>query len=538
MPHSQLLTSLVLAFFLNQTALAETVVEIHPSDLQQVRQMLQANPLTTTTDRGNIVLMRLDDSQRQLLQQSAINFRVNTDETLAFNADLAVRGVGTIPGYACYRTVEQTYADLADLAAANPTLASWHDIGDSWEKAQGLGGHDVMALTISANSGTLGGKAPLVIIAAMHARELVTAETATRFAEHLINNYGSDPDITWILDHRIIHIVPQLNPDGRLDVEQGDLWRRKNADVDWCPTDDFGVDLNRNSSFAFGGGGSSGFSCDPTFRGPSAASEPEIAAIEAAMVNWFEDQRGTSINDPAPADTEGVFISLHSYGQLVLFAWEFDDMPAPNKTEMETLARKFGYYNDYQACQDCLYSAAGTTPDQAYGEYGVAAYTFELGTSFHQSCNAFENTIYPDNLEALVYAAKAARRPYQEPQGPEAYSVAIEKPLGEAMATLTAVVDDTRFDSNGWGNEPVQTIASVVYSIDVAPWMAAGTAMQPVDGTFDNSVEAVTASIDTSALAYGDHLVYVAATDSNGNTGVPTAVFLHVDDVFFLGNFD
>ena len=42
--------------------------------------------------------------------------------------------MGGIPDYPCYRTVEETYADLADLAAAYPDLASWNDIGDSWDK--------------------------------------------------------------------------------------------------------------------------------------------------------------------------------------------------------------------------------------------------------------------------------------------------------------------------------------------------------------------------------------------------------------------
>ena len=41
---------------------------------------------------------------------------------------------GGIPGYPCYRTVEETYADLAQLAVDYPQLATWTDIGDSWEK--------------------------------------------------------------------------------------------------------------------------------------------------------------------------------------------------------------------------------------------------------------------------------------------------------------------------------------------------------------------------------------------------------------------
>ncbi len=40
-----------------------------------------------------------------------------------------------IPGYACYRTVEETFQTAQDLATNHPDLASWIDVGDSWEKA-------------------------------------------------------------------------------------------------------------------------------------------------------------------------------------------------------------------------------------------------------------------------------------------------------------------------------------------------------------------------------------------------------------------
>ena len=55
-----------------------------------------------------------------------------------------------------------------------------------------------------------------------------------------------------------------------------------------------------------------------------------------------------------------------------------------------------------------LYPTDGTTDDFGYGDLGVASYTFELGTNFFQDCSTFENTILPDNLQALVYAAKVS----------------------------------------------------------------------------------------------------------------------------------
>ncbi len=149
----------------------------------------------------------------------------------------------------------------------------------------------------------------------------------------------------------------------------------------------FGTDLNRNSSFMWNNGGSSGYACDETYRGPSAASEPEVQAIQNYAASIFPDQRGPNINDPAPETATGVFLTLHSYGQLVLYPWGHTSTPAPNGPALATLGRKFGFFNNYTVCQDCLYSVSGSTDDWMYGELGVPSYTFEVGTRFFQSCD-------------------------------------------------------------------------------------------------------------------------------------------------------
>jgi len=42
--------------------------------------------------------------------------------------------VDTIPGFPSYRTVEQTFTDLGQLASNNSGIAKWIDIGDSYNK--------------------------------------------------------------------------------------------------------------------------------------------------------------------------------------------------------------------------------------------------------------------------------------------------------------------------------------------------------------------------------------------------------------------
>ncbi|MFC1923325.1 M14 family zinc carboxypeptidase, partial [Chloroflexota bacterium] len=449
-----------------------------------------------------------------------------------------------IPGFPCYRTVEETYTDLAQLSADNPSLATWIDIGDSWEKDTpgGKSGYDLFTLVLT-NSAIPGPKPKLYIISAMHGRELPTAELATRFAEYLVDNYSSDPDITWLLDYAEVHITPHANPDGRKIAENGDFWRKNTDNDDGClDASWWGTDLNRNSSFKWGGVGASAFPCDDTYHGPAPSSEPETQSLQNYAASIFPDQRGPGDANPAQENASGLFITLHSYGNLVLFPWGWTSDVPPNDTSLETLGRKFGFFTNYQVCQSgeigCIYQTSGSTDDWTYGELGVASYTFELGSTFFESCEYFADSILPDNLEALIYAFKAARHPYKDPAGPESIHLALtaDHIAPGAGLTLTATADDTRYNSNGKGEEAVQIIAAARYSIDSPSWVDGVTTypLSAKDGNFNNYVESLTASIDTTALAFGRHTIFVESQDSDSNWGVPTTIFLWITRETYL----
>jgi carboxypeptidase T len=448
-----------------------------------------------------------------------------------------------IPGFACYRSVEETFATAQQIVAADPHLATWVDIGDSWEKTEpdGSPGYDMRVLRLT-NSAIPGPKPKLFVMTAVHAREYATAELATRFAEYLVQNYGADADVTWLLDYHEIHLLLQANPDGRKMAEAGDLWR-KNTNENYCsPTsNDRGADLNRNFEFQWGCcGGSSGWECAETYRGPEPASEPETQAIQNYVRSQFPDQRDEDLEDPAPDDATGVFLDIHSYGRLVLWPWGFVDTPAPNGTALQTLGRKFAYYNGYEPEQAYgLYPTDGTTDDFAYGELGLAAYTFELGTWFFEECDVFENSILPGNLPALLYAAKVVRTPYQTPAGPDALNLSVSPQgvlPGEGV-TLTATIDDTRYN-HAYGSEPTQEIAAAEYYVDVPPWVTfpspAAHPMVAADGTFDGPVEGVEASLDTTALSSGRHILFVRGQDADGHWGAVSAIFVNLTTRTYL----
>jgi murein tripeptide amidase MpaA len=487
-------------------------------------------------------------SAAELARLTADGYRVEVDAAQTDDLHAAQQSVAaaaqssdgltlsTIPGYACYRTVEETYTSLSSIAAGKPNLATWTDIGNSWEKTipGGKAGYDFHALVLT-NKAIPGPKPKFFLMAAIHAREYATAELATRFAEELANKYNVDADVTWMLDNYEVHIVAQVNPDGRKMAEGGRLWRKNTDSDDGCRrSTQWGVDLNRNSSFKWNNGGSSGAACNETYRGPSAASEPETQAIQTYAQAIFPDQRGPADSDPAPATAEGVFITLHSYGELVLFPWGFTTTAAPNSTALKTLGRKFGFFNGYQVCNGpaCLYGTSGTTDDFTYGALGVASYTYEVGRNFFESCSFFTSNIVPKNMPALYYALKSARRPYQSPGGPDITSVSVSAgSVSQGMpVALSATANDTRFASNGWGTEPTQTIVAARYTIDQPSWKGAtATAMSATDGTFNSSIENLAGTINTASLPVGRHIIFVEAQDVAGNWGAPTAVFLTIN---------
>ncbi len=443
-------------------------------------------------------------------------------------------GVRSIPSFACYETVEETYAAAQGFTTTYPNLASWTDVGNSWEKGAGIGGYDIFVLKLT-NKSITGTKPKLFVNSAIHAREYTTAPLNLSFARWLLQGYGVNADATWILDHHEVHLMLQTNPDGRKKAETGLSWR-KNTNQAYCgaTSNTRGADLNRNFGFSWnstGGSGSSGDQCNLTYRGPSGASEPETKAIEAYVRSLWPDRRGPAKTDAAPTDTSGIHIDVHSFSQLVLWPWGDTSTPAPNGAALQTLGRKFAFFNGYTPQQSIgLYATDGTSDAVSYGELGVAAYTFELGTSFFQSCADYTSTIQPKNLQALIYAAKVVRTPYLTPGGPDVTNVALSSgtvPAGTAV-TLTASATDTRFNNSN-GAEATQNVRAAEYYIDTPPW-AGGTArtMGAADGAFNGTTEGVTGQVDTTGLSTGKHIVFVRAQDAGGAWGAITATYLTI----------
>ena len=188
----------------------------------------------------------------------------------------------TMTYFPCYRTVQGTYHTMYELQEQYPDLVTIETIGTSFR------GESILMLQItgpeSATTSPIASREPAVFTSGLHAREYAPPEIATRFAEHLVASYGTDADITAVLDHTVLYLVLQSNPDSRRIAEKNyaNAQPRKNQrDDDGCSSSDqWGTDLNRNFDFQHGSPGASSSPCHIIYCGRDGGSEGETKAIQ------------------------------------------------------------------------------------------------------------------------------------------------------------------------------------------------------------------------------------------------------------------
>jgi hypothetical protein len=426
-------------------------------------------------------------------------------------------------------------------------LAQVVDIGPSWLDNQSPGaGSRMRALELTNRATGFDDKPAMVVLASIHAREYTPAELLTRFAEGLVEGYGTDPEATWLLDNFRFHLILQANPDGRLKAESGLSWRKNVDDSNGsCSATSYGIDLNRNFPFQWHKtpGGSSGNACGSTYRGPSSVSETETQGLLRYVAGTpdgsgvysggvLPDRRGDAVDSGAPDSYRGMFLDLHSYSRTVMWPWSYSTTPSPNATALQTLGRRLAWYNGYKPEQWVqMYAADGTDTDAMYGLLGVPSYTIEMGVAFFESCSTFEETTLPKNLRTLRFAARNLWAPYAYPEGPTTTTLTVS-PSSVAVGTpvtVKATINDARFSTRN-GTEAVQSIRSATAFLDQTPWTSDATehAMSASDGRFDETSEPTKLGLSTTGLTPGRHVVFVQGTDASGSAGTPQAIYFDV----------
>jgi len=320
-------------------------------------------------------------------------------------------------------------------------------------------GRNLWIFKISDNVDTDENEPEVFYNALIHAREPAGITCLLYFAGWLCQNYGIDPVATEIVDNRELYFLPVLNPDGYeynriTNPGGGGMWRknrRNNGDGS------YGVDLNRNWGYMWGYDdyGSSPYTYDEVYRGPSAFSEPEIQAIRQ-----FIDSRPFAF-----------IVNAHTYGGYLLYPWGYADIYTPDQDFFSSIGDSattlVGY--PHGTAWELLYNTNGDANDWEYGEQTEKPLIFCLSPEVGDDYDGFwpaPSRIPQLNQQMLplgIYIAQLA--------GAMA-GLAFEYPSGIPQTTTPGI--PRVFDvivSGVRGGIPIPGSGQLHHSIDGAPFI-------------------------------------------------------------------
>ena len=243
-------------------------------------------------------------------------------------------------------------------------------IGESIE------GHDIWAFKVSDNPNEDEEEPEVLYTGLTHAREPVGMMNLFYFVQLLCENYGTDPELTYLVDNREMWFIPVINPDGYLYNESiqpngGGMHRKNRRDTNCGDGTNRGVDLNRNYGYGWGANntGSSPDPCSTTYRGTEEFSEPETAAVR----DFVEDREFMNV------------LHYHAYSNVLIHPYGNASLPEePDLTTYREVGEEMTHYNGYAVgtgFEVIGYTVNGDAVDWSYGDQGLIAYTPEVGSS-------------------------------------------------------------------------------------------------------------------------------------------------------------
>ena len=160
-------------------------------------------------------------------------FKVIPDPSFATKALTMATTVAEMSDWDRYPTHDVYVQMMHDFATNHPSICKLDTIGFS------VDGRPVLCVKISDNVNTDEDEPEFLYTGQMHGDEIVTYILFLRVADYILNNYGTDPSVTNIVNNMEIYINPLSNPDGT--YNGGD-----NTVSGAVRTNANGVDLNRN----------------------------------------------------------------------------------------------------------------------------------------------------------------------------------------------------------------------------------------------------------------------------------------------------
>ncbi len=391
------------------------LIELAKDGLQFDHGNLEKNPAG-----GYFYNVVVNSSELKILKNSRFSYKIliqdMKEDYRKRTSSIEIQKTETVPtgfeygSMGSYYTFDEVETELDSMYLMYPDLIT---------QKQSLGvtenGNEIWMVKISVNP-TVDEDEPEVLYTALHhAREPESIMALLYFMDHILEQYGSDAEITYLLDNRELYFIPVVNPDGYLYNEQtdpngGGMWRknrRNNGDGS------YGVDLNRNYGYEWGydDSGSSPTPSSETYRGPSAFSEPETQIIRD-----FCNQRHFILA-----------FNYHTYSNLLIIPWGYiGDFLTPDSTIYNEYGVDMTQYNHYTygtGNNTVGYLVNGDSDDWMYGEQStknkIFAFTPEIGTDAdgfwppeERIIPLAEENIYPDLVLARAAGGYAKYKGY------------------------------------------------------------------------------------------------------------------------------
>ena len=271
-------------------------------------------------------------------------------------------GSGSMGGYWTAAEIKMKLDELVANDTQNLVANKIDTVGYSRE------GRPIWGLKISKAVGGADSRPVVFYNALTHCREPEGMQALFYFVSDVLAKYGSDPLATYLLDRRVIYIVPLVNPDGYA-VNQATytgsggalfgFWRKNTRDNNNNGLFDSasdGVDLNRNFGYLWGlnDTGSSPDSNSEIYRGPAAFSELETQA-QRNLVSSLKPVTG---------------FSFHTFADLLTHPWNHTTTPTPDASAFaewsDALSRDNAYLTGVAPA--ILYEVNGDFNDWVYGD--------------------------------------------------------------------------------------------------------------------------------------------------------------------------
>uniref|UniRef100_A0A672IWD4 Carboxypeptidase O n=1 Tax=Salarias fasciatus TaxID=181472 RepID=A0A672IWD4_SALFA len=232
----------------------------------------------------------------------------------------------------------------------------------------------------------------------IHAREWIAPAFCQYFVRQILQTSKTDPKMELMMKNLDFYVTPVFNVDGYVyswkdNTVSTRLWRKnRSASPPGC--DCQGTDLNRNFDSNWGTVRVSSDCCSNRYGGTGPMSEPETQ-----FLTYFVGSR---------KDDFLCFLTIHSYGQQLLFPYGHPNFTASNYAELmevglaaaEAIQEAHGMIYEVGTPSDILYSFSGSSQDWAHMVGIPLAFTFELRDNGTFGFELPEDLIQPTCEEA------------------------------------------------------------------------------------------------------------------------------------------